>query len=101
MIQEREKLNKTAQGVSSPMKQIKQLGQKTPFLNDTSEISRFRSLMSNSIALDLQSQHSTLRNLRDAAGGDVDRLSIAQEYGEMLPKTGVYKLPDHKVTIFL
>ena len=28
-----------------------------------------------------------------------DELSI--EYGEMLPKTGIYSLPDYKVTAFL
>jgi hypothetical protein len=28
-------------------------------------------------------------------------MSLAQEYGEMLPKTGIYYLPDFKVTGFL
>ena len=33
--------------------------------------------------------------------GEGDSLSIMQEYGEMLPKTGIYFLPDFKVTAFL
>jgi len=30
-----------------------------------------------------------------------DSMSLAMEYGEMLPKTGIYSLPDFKVTLFL
>jgi hypothetical protein len=28
-------------------------------------------------------------------------MSLQQEYGEMLPKTGIYSLPDFKVIAFL
>lgn len=33
--------------------------------------------------------------------GQGDSLSLGQEYGEMLPKTGIYYLPDFRVTGFL
>lgn len=33
--------------------------------------------------------------------GEGDQMSLLKEYGEMLPKTGIYSLPDFKVTAFL
>lgn len=33
--------------------------------------------------------------------GQADALSLGRQYGEMLPKTGVYFLPDFKVTGFI
>ena len=33
--------------------------------------------------------------------GEGDQFSLLREYGEMLPKTGIYSLPDFKVTAFL
>jgi len=37
--------------------------------------------------------------LREAGLGD--SLTLAMAYGEMLPKTGIYSLPDFKITSFL
>lgn len=35
------------------------------------------------------------------AAGVGDNMTLAEEYGEMLPKTGIYSLPDFKVAAFL
>jgi len=49
--------------------------------------------------LQLTQKNSSLNHLKQAGHGDA--VSLAIEYGEMLPKTGIYSLPDFKVILFL
>ena len=43
----------------------------------------------------MQSKHSSLFHLKLA--GEGDEYSLAAEFGAMLPKTGIYSLPDFEV----
>lgn len=49
--------------------------------------------------LELRQKNSSLLHLKETGQGD--SVSLGREYGEMLPKTGVYFLPDFKVTGFI
>lgn len=49
--------------------------------------------------IQLQTKNSSLLHLK--AAGEGNNRSLAEEYGEMLPKTGIYSLPDFKVAAFL
>ena len=57
------------------------------------------SLMKKS-SLELKSKNASVLHLKKAGQVSTqDELQI--EYGEMIPKTGIYSLPDYKVTAFL
>jgi len=47
---------------------------------------------------EMKSKHSSLFHLRLA--GEGDEHSLGAEFGEMLPKTGIYCLPDFKLLAF-
>ena len=50
--------------------------------------------------LELKSKNTSIMHLREA-GHDVNATSLMRDYGNMLPKSGIYSLPDFKVTAFL
>ena len=49
--------------------------------------------------LSLTQKNCSISHLSKA--DQADALNLAEEYGEMLPKTGIYFLPDFKITGFL
>ena len=49
--------------------------------------------------LDTVSKYSSLYNL--TRSGQCDENHIKDEYGDMLPRTGIYQLPEKKVIVFL
>jgi hypothetical protein len=50
--------------------------------------------------IELRSKNATVFHLKEA-GLVSTQDELSQEYGEMLPKTGIYSLPDYKTTAFL
>jgi hypothetical protein len=50
--------------------------------------------------LQLKSKNTSIMHLRES-GHDVTYTSLMKDYGNMLPKSGIYSLPDFKVTAFM
>ena len=74
-------------------------GKRSLLKSKLSKNSNATSLKSNVTFLGLQQKNSSLTHLQGM--GENDAVSLAFEYGEMLPKTGIYALPDFKVMLFL
>lgn len=73
----------------------------------TNRTQKIHSTLNNSImsitkhsSIELKSKNASVIHLKEA-GLVSTQDELSKEYGEMIPKTGIYSLPDYKVTAFL
>jgi len=67
-------------------------------LNNSSVLTKNKTLKLKPL-ISLTQKNCSIAHLRKTDQGDA--VGLAEEYGEMLPKTGIYALPDFKITGFL
>jgi hypothetical protein len=90
-----DKKNKTQLGIVAPKTNRSAINNKGTTMNNSSVMGSIKVS-----SVELTSKNASLFHLKNA-GVVSTKDELQLEYGEMLPKTGIYSLPDFKVTAFL